>query len=102
MTQLQTGIDLKTGFFPLAWFLYFCSPVIEIDGEPTKLSWGSRFVPAAPGTHEVEVYYNYLFGPASRATITVEVPEQGAVQLVYSAPILVFMAGNLRQMKRLN
>ena len=101
MTEGQTGIDLHTWFFPLMWLLFFFSPAIEVDGEVTKLKWGRAFIPTAPGSHEVEVYYNYIFGPASRATMTVDVPAGGRVALKYSAPPLIFMSGSLKQVAEL-
>lgn len=101
MTEGQTGIDLKTGFFPLMWLLFFFSPAIEVDGEKTKLKWGKAFIPTTPGSHEVEVYYNYIFGPTSRAKMTIDVPEGGTVALKYSAPMLIFLSGNLKQVPSL-
>ncbi len=101
MTDGQTGIHIKTGFFFLMWMLYFFKPAIEVDGEKTQLKWGKAFIPTTPGQHEVEVYYNYIFGPTSRAKMTVNVPEGGHVALTYSAPPLIFMSGNLKKVDAL-
>jgi len=30
----RTGVEVHTGFFPLAFFLYFCTPVTEIKRIP--------------------------------------------------------------------
>jgi len=36
---MQTGIQIKTEFFPLAWFLHFVTPTIEINGEKPSLAY---------------------------------------------------------------
>lgn len=40
---MKTGIEVKTSFFPLAFFLFFVTPTIEINGEKYKEKWGEVF-----------------------------------------------------------
>jgi len=95
MSEQQTGISVHTGFFPLMFLLYMFKPAIKIDGVKTQLAWGPSFVPTTAGNHDVEVYYDYLFGPTSPGRMTVDVPEGGQVSLKYTAPPIIFMDGNL-------
>ena len=56
------GIEVKVGFFPLAFFLFACKPRIVIDGaEPEVRNWGTHFFPVSPGRHTVKIYFRYLF-----------------------------------------
>ncbi len=58
----QTGVEVKAGFFPLAFVLFLCRPRVVIDGgEPQLRSWGRHFFPLAAGRHTVKVYFKYLF-----------------------------------------
>jgi hypothetical protein len=58
-----TGIEVKAGFFPLAFLLFMCTPRIEIDGKVYKKSWGTHFFEVPPGQHRVTVYFGYIFKP---------------------------------------
>jgi hypothetical protein len=42
-------LEIRTGFFPLAFLLFFCTPTIEIDGVPQRRSWGKSKIDVAPG-----------------------------------------------------
>lgn len=57
----ETGIEVKTSFFPLAWILLLCMPRIAIDDRVRKRPWGTWFFPVAPGRHRVEIWFVYLF-----------------------------------------
>ena len=53
--QPWTGIQIETSFFPLSFFLYFCTPTIIIDGQPTRRAWGTHNFPTAGGLHNVQI-----------------------------------------------
>ena len=59
-TSDLTGVRVKTGFFPLAYYLHLCTPRIEIDGCIHKKRWGTHFFALAPGTHKITIYFRYL------------------------------------------
>ena len=52
-------VDLS--FFPLAFFFYFCEPVIVIDKQRRQASWGMNAFNLPPGNHTIRTYIPYLF-----------------------------------------
>ena len=80
----QTGIQIKTGFFPLSWFLFFCNPIIEIDGQKNPSKWGLTFHAVAPGKHMVKIYFAYFGMPQCGANqVQVDVQEGKQVMVDY-------------------
>ena len=75
LAEPSSGIDVVADFFPLAFFLFFCAPVIEIDGVKHPKTWGRHVFDLPPGEHTVRVYFPYLImaecGANSR-TVAVE------------------------------
>ncbi len=58
---MKTGIEVKTDFFTFAWFVYFCTPVIEINGKKNTRKWGTHFFELPSGHYNVKIYFHYLF-----------------------------------------
>lgn len=80
----STGIQVKTGFFPLSWFLYMCTPMIEIDGQVNKSKWGSTFFAVPTGKHVVKIYFPYFgMSQCGANQIEVEVKEGKSVFVDY-------------------
>lgn len=90
-----SGVEVRLGFFPLAFLLLLCKPVIEIDGsQPMRASWGTTQVPVAPGRHQIVAYCPYLFfRRMGEAAIVIDVLPGQVVQASWSAPWLVFLPG---------
>jgi hypothetical protein len=90
------GLMLRTGFFPLAFLLYFFPPKGSIDGSPPfDLRWGENPLPGVPpGRHHVRVWFRYMFfGECGVADGVIDVPPQGMF-LEYKAPTwFVFSRG---------
>jgi hypothetical protein len=63
MTANKTGVEVQTSFFPLAFFFFFCTPRIEIDGQIYKKYWGSHFFELPLGSHKITIYFPYLGSP---------------------------------------
>jgi len=57
---METGINVKLKFFPLAWFLFFCTPVVEINGQKNKRPWGKHYFELEPGIYNVKIYFPYI------------------------------------------
>ena len=57
---MNAKIDIKINFFPLAWFLYFVEPIIELNGEKHKKEWGKHSFELSPGKHLVRIYFSYM------------------------------------------
>jgi len=75
-----TGINLDLGFFPLAFFLYLCTPSVQINGYPKPFSWGRHFVPLEPGTYDVKIWFPYLFIKECGANSTQVTLNEGEVR----------------------
>src|SRR5689334_15767163 len=59
--QPWSGIEIETGFFPLSFFLYLCTPTIVIDGVANRRPWGKYNFQLEPGMHNVKIFFHYLF-----------------------------------------
>ena len=94
--ESRTGVEVKVGFFLLAFFLYVCTPRIEIDGQVHKRYWGTHFFPLEPGQHNIRIYFLYLFLPHCGDNSIDIVVEKGKVQRVkYWMPPWMFARGSL-------
>jgi hypothetical protein len=92
----QAGIFVNGHHNPMALFLYMTHLTVEVDGRAEAGAWKNRFVPAAPGDHQVNVYFRYLGKKrCCEASATVRVPEDQAVSLRYKAPQLMTSRGHL-------
>ncbi len=91
----QTGIQVKTKFFFLAFLLYFFKPSLHLDGgPPVPRPWGDTFIPTGPGRHVVRCYVPYLFLPTmGDSSIEVDVPPGAVVPVTWRAPLVVFSSG---------
>ncbi|MFC2018980.1 hypothetical protein ACFLU4_03380 [Chloroflexota bacterium] len=95
--QLKTGLEVKTGFFPLAWALNFCQPVIVVDGTAYRTKWGLSFFELAPGRHTVKIFFRYLSIPECGANSIDVLVEQGKVSRIrYSGPQWIFSKGSIK------
>ena len=57
---MKNQLNFKLAFFPLAWFLYFVKPIVEINGEKHEMSWGHCSFDLNSGTYDVKIYFPYL------------------------------------------
>jgi hypothetical protein len=80
----------------MQFFLYFVRLTIEVDGKTQSGSWRNRFVPLAPGSHQVDVYFRYLFkARCCAAGVNVQVTDGQTVTLEYRTPQLMTSPGRL-------
>lgn len=91
----QTGISVQGRHNPMQVVLYFVGLTVEVDGEARSGSWRSRFIPLAPGSHQVNVYFRYFKPRCCEAGITVQVAGDQTVALEYRAPQLMTSPGRL-------
>jgi hypothetical protein len=80
------------------WILVTIQPlIVEVDGAPTKGTWGDHTLAVAPGNHRVSVYWKfYWFLPVQRGTLDVAVEPGATVSLRYKVRWLVFLPGKLQ------
>ena len=92
-------IKVTTGFMFFQFLLFFFKPVVSIDGgEAEKSSWGETTHQVDPGQHTVNVHVAYLFGSkVGKASTTATVGANETVSLKYRVPIIVYMAGSLKE-----
>jgi hypothetical protein len=92
----ETGIEVSTSFFPLAWIFLFCTPRIAIEDRVRKRPWGTYFFPVPPGRYRVEIWFAYLFwqecGKNSR---NVDVEPGEVTRVSYFMWPFVLMSGSM-------
>ena len=97
MSEVTTGVSVHASHNPLAWMLLFVSPRVVINGEEHTAKWGKQSYELAPGSHEVEVFFPYLFqSKTGVGATTIEVKEGEVTALAYSAPIFMFSNGTIK------
>jgi hypothetical protein len=100
MSNQQTGVEVKVSFFKLAFFLFFCTPQIEIDSNVNQESWGTHFFPLSPGPHTIKIYFKYFFMPHCGAnSIDITVNEGQVTRVHYVMPPWMFSKGRIKEVK---
>ncbi|MCX7025120.1 MAG: hypothetical protein NT080_10925 [Spirochaetes bacterium] len=95
--QGVTGVEITTGFFPLSFFLFFCTPRIEINGNVHEKRWGTHFFEIPPGTCKITVYFRYLFmSRCGENSISVDVAQGTIKRVRYNMPLLMTAKGSLK------
>ena len=93
---MKTGIEVKTGFFPLAWILFFCTPVIEINGQKNSKKWGTHYFELEPGEYTVKIYFPYIFKPECGANqIKVDLKEGEQRKISFRMPPWMLSPGKI-------
>ena len=92
-----SGIEINATFFPLAFLLLFFPPTFVVDGQAMAGKWSRpATIPVGPGSHQVKVFFRYLwFMDAGPGETQVDVTEGSVRRVTYKAPWLVFLAGKI-------
>jgi len=99
--QVKTGVEVKTGFFPLGFFLFFCTPTIVVDGKAHRKSWGTHFFELEPGRHTIRIFFSYLFMPECGAnSIDVTVEEGKISRVKYFMPPWMLAKGSIKELQK--
>ena len=92
----STGLNIKLGFFPLAFFLYACRPRVEINGQVHVTAWGQQHFSLPPGRHELRVYFVYLWWRrCGENRLPLQLAPGQKARVRYFMWPWVFMPGNL-------
>lgn len=96
MSEQSTAIRLNAKQ-AIWWILVTIQPLmVEVDGVPTKRTWGDQTLPVAPGSHRVSVWWKfYWLLPVQRATLEVTVDPGAVVSVRYKVRWLIFLPGKL-------
>ena len=93
---MNTGIEIKTAFFPIAWVLFFVKPVIEINDIKVKKPWGTGFFKLPAGVYIVKIHFNYLGAECGANQIRVRLFEGQTVKISYYMPPWIFAKGIMK------
>ena len=89
-------IEITAEYPAIAFFYGLLKPNYEIDGKLEKRPWGTFSFPVAPGVHNVEVSYPWLFiRRAGKASVAVSVAEGQTVRVHYKASVVRYMPGTI-------
>jgi hypothetical protein len=95
---MNSSIEIKTEFFPMAWFLHFVSPVIEINGQVHPSKWGVRTFDLPPGDYMIKIYFPYMFQKQCGANeIKVSLAEGQQRKVNYNMPPWMFSKGVIKE-----
>ena len=97
--QPKTGVEVKVRFFPLAFFFFFCTPTIVVDGKAHRKSWGTHFFEMEPGRHTVKIFFRYLFMAECGANSIAVTVEEGKINRIeYYMPPWMFAKGSIKEL----
>jgi len=95
--QLETGIEVKMGFFPLAFLLFLCTPTVVVDDRAYRKSWGTHFFELEPGRHTIKIFFHYLFMPECGANSIDVIVEEGKIgRIKYYMPPWMLARGSIK------
>lgn len=95
---MHSGIQIKTSFFPLAWFLYFVKPTIQINEKKYKRSWGESFFSLAPGDYNIRISFPYFGVKECGANeIKVTISENRRCKVKYYKSTWMFTSGTIKE-----
>jgi len=95
--QLKTGVAVKTGFLPLGFILFFCTPTIVVDGRDYRKSWGTHFFELEPGRHTIKIFFRYLFMAECGANSIDVIVEEGKISRIkYYMPPWMLAKGSIK------
>ena len=101
--QSKTGIEIKVGFFPLAFFSFLgtvtgCKAIIVIDGEECRKSWGTYFFELESGKHTVKIFFgHWILKEYGANSIDVIVEDGKANKIMSRMPLCFFTKGFLEE-----
>ncbi len=94
---MNTELEIKTSFFPLAWFLYFVTPVIEINGKKHKMKWGTHSFDLPVGDYVVKIYFPYMGKSECGANeVKIKLAEHQKTKITYNMPPWMFAKGKIK------
>ena len=93
----NTGtVKINTSFLPLALAWNLCSPVIEINGEKNRTSWGETQHNLPLGKYKVTIYIPYLtFRRCGENSVEFELKDGQLIHINYKAPLTVLSSGKI-------
>ena len=88
---------VNTDFFGMAWFLYFVTPVIEINGKRMSRPWGTSQFDIDPGDYTVKIFFSYLFMSECGAnSVNVRIEEGKSKKVTFYMPPWMMAKGRMK------
>ncbi len=95
--KLRGSIQITTDFFGMAWFLYFVTPIIELDGHSIKRDWGTNSFDLDEGEYVVKIFFPYFFMTQCGANqVKVKIESGKTTKLSYYMPPWMFSKGRMK------
>jgi hypothetical protein len=93
---MAAQLKVTTNHSPLAFMLYMTKINLTVDGgETEKIGWGGTSLGLEPGSHEIEISFQYFGRPAGKASATVDVADGSSTTVAYRAPMVVMRPGKI-------
>ncbi len=91
------GIQVQASFFPLSFFLFFCTPIVMIDGQAHRAGWNKPlFFPATPGVHTVKIFFRYMWMAECGANSAQVMVNPGRISNInYFMPPFIYAPGSI-------
>lgn len=93
---MNTGIEVTTRFFPLAFLLFFVKPRIEINGKSFDRKWGTSSFELPAGEYRVKISFPYIMRECGANEVLVRISEGGTAKIDYFMPPWMFSKGRIR------
>ncbi|GJM36787.1 MAG: hypothetical protein DHS20C19_01540 [Acidimicrobiales bacterium] len=92
---MAASLTITTKHNPLSFFLYMTKINLTIDGVAEKVSWGSQTRTLEPGSHQVDVSFQYFGRAAGKSSTVVDLADGSETTLSYKAPMVVTSSGKV-------
>ncbi|GJM38200.1 MAG: hypothetical protein DHS20C19_15670 [Acidimicrobiales bacterium] len=92
---MAASLTINTKHSPLAIFLYVTKINLTIDGVAERVPWGSQTRPLEPGSHQVDISFQYFGRAVGTSSTTLELADGSETTLSYKAPMLMTSAGKV-------
>ncbi|MDW3217184.1 MAG: hypothetical protein R8F63_01115 [Acidimicrobiales bacterium] len=92
---MAATLTINTKHNPLSIFLYMTKINLTIDGVEERIGWGSETRTLEPGSHQVDVSFQYFGRAVGKSSTTLDLADGSETTLSYKAPILVTSSGKV-------
>ena len=92
---MAATLTITTKHNPMAFLLSMTKINLTIDGETEQIKWGTETRELAPGSHQVDVSFQYFGRAAGRSSTTLELADGSQTTLAYKAPMVVTGKGKV-------
>ena len=92
---MAASLTITTKHSPFSIFLYMTKINLTIDGTTEEVGWGAQTRTLEPGSHQVDVSFQYFGRAMGKSSTTLDLAEGSESTLSYKAPMMVTSAGKV-------